>query len=261
MFKPLLTCKKRSSISSTALFTSILFTAFLTREVCGDQASSPELENLALSDSKVQAPSRGLEKPILSNSSNTQPSQSNREKQEPSYSKVQPMIEFKAGYFFFAESKMRKIYDNGGFDLQVSGSYPVWRWLQIYGSVEYLQCQGKSLNGHQRTKIWELPVSVGLRPVFTIYSKAQYYFTLGPRYFYVHQHNRSSFVNKNRSHSGIGGFVNTGFLFYPYYHFLIDIFGEYAYERVHVHSSKHNVQGRGVQVGGFTFGVGLGYAF
>jgi hypothetical protein len=251
---------KRSSISSTALFTSILFTAFLTQEVYGDQASVPELEKPILSDSKTQSSSRDLEKQN-SSYSKTQSSPSDQEKQEPSYSKVQPMIEFKAGYFFFAESKMRKIYDDGGFDVQISASYPVWRWLQIYGSVEYLQCRGESLNAHQKTKIWELPVSVGLRPVFKIYSKAQYYFTLGPRYFYVHQHNHSSFVNKNRGHSGIGGFVNTGFLFYPYHHFLIDIFGEYAYERVHIHSSKHNVQGRGIQVGGFTFGVGLGYAF
>ncbi len=175
--------------------------------------------------------------------------------------KIQPLLEVKGGYFFFSDAKMRKVYDQGGLDVQISGSYPVWKWLQVYGSVEYLQRHGRSLNGHQKTSIWEVPLSLGLKPVIEICEKINYYVTLGPRYFFVHQHNHSSYVDRSVSQNGLGGFVNTGFNFFPCPHFLVDVFGEYSYKRMHFHDSKHHVYGRTIQVGGFAFGVGLGYAF
>lgn len=181
------------------------------------------------------------------------------------YLSIGPVLEAKAGYFFFADSKMRKIYDKGGLDLQLSLSYPVQTWperygLDIYASVEYLQRSGKSLGSREKTSIWEIPVSLGLKPIFAICPKVQYYFAVGPRYFYVHQHNHSSYVSKNIDRNVIGLFVNTGFNFIPCSHFLIDLFGEYSFARTHFHS-KSNTYGRKVQVGGFAFGAGLGYAF
>lgn len=174
---------------------------------------------------------------------------------------IQPLIEAKVGYFFFSDSKMQKVYDEGGIDLQLSGSYPIWRWLQIYGSVEYLQRHGHSRHGHEKTSIWEVPLSLGLKPVYKITPKVHYYATIGPRYFFVHVHNHSHYVDKHLSENGCGGFVNTGFNFFPMKNFVVDIFGEYSYKKLHFHAHKKNVVGETAQVGGFTFGVGLGYAF
>jgi hypothetical protein len=172
-----------------------------------------------------------------------------------------PLLEVKSGYFFFSDAKMRKIYNQGGIDVQISGAVAVWEWLEIYGSIEYLTRHGKSSNFSQKTSIWEMPISLGLKPVFPICATVQYYFSIGPRYCFVHQHNHSSFVDKNISHNGVGGFVNTGFHFLPYQHLLIDIFGEYSFIQVRCHPSKTNVQGRSMQIGGFAFGAGIGYVF
>lgn len=172
-----------------------------------------------------------------------------------------PIIEAKVGYFFFTDSKMRKIYDQGGVDVQLTGTYPIWKNLQFYGSVEYLRKSGRSLNDHQRTSIWQVPVNIGLRSVYTFCEQIQSYITLGPRYFYIHQHNDSSFVPKNKARSGVGMFVNTGLNYVFCNGFLLDLFGEYSYARIDFHNSKNNVHGRRIQVGGFTFGMGLGYAF
>jgi hypothetical protein len=174
---------------------------------------------------------------------------------------AEPSLEAKLGYFFFADSKMRKVYDEGGVDLQLSGSYPVWKWLHLYGSVEYLQRSGHSLSDHQKTDIWQIPVTVGLKGCVTICSWASYYLTAGPRYFYVHVHNDSSYVDRNLDENGIGGFLGTGFSFFPYRHFLVDLFGEYSYERVHLNTSKRNVETKSMQIGGFVVGIGLGYGF
>jgi len=174
---------------------------------------------------------------------------------------AKPILELKGGYFFFSGHKMRKIYDHGGYDVQINSSIPLCKWLQIYGSVEYLTLHGRSLNGNQKTSIWEIPLSLGLQPMISICSKVQYYFTLGPRYFFAYQHNRSSYVDKTISENGLGGFANMGFHFFPCHHFFIDIFGEYSFKRMSFHTSKSNVYGEKTQIGGFTVGAGLGYSF
>lgn len=172
-----------------------------------------------------------------------------------------PTLEAKVGYFIFADSKMRKIYKHGGVDVQLSTSYPVHKYLQLYLSAEFLEKHGRSLNSHQKTSIWQVPLSFGLKPVVPMSSCTQWYFTLGPRYVFLHLHNDSSFVDRNINHSRLGGFVNTGFNFFPLRHFLIDIFGEYSYVKMNVHPSKANVIGKNTQVGGYVFGLGLGYVF
>ena len=178
----------------------------------------------------------------------------------------QPLIEVKTGYFFFSNSKMRNIYDRGGLDVQLGVSYPFWkptsRWsLNAYGAVEYFERSGKSLNEHQKTSLWSIPINIGLEPAYAINANTQYYFAMGPRYFYIHQHNDSSFVSRNNSRNGIGFFVNTGFNYILMDHFVIDAFGEYSYAKTHFHSKNPLVYSRSIQIGGFTFGGGGGYRF
>ncbi len=176
-------------------------------------------------------------------------------------SNIPPLLEAKVGYFFFSNAKMRKIYNKGGWDVQLCGSYPIWKWLQLYGSVEFLERHGRSLQSHQKTSIWEVPLSLGLKSVIRIIPKIHYYVTIGPRFGFVHQQNRSSFVDKHVNRSSWAGFLNTGFNFFPTRHFLIDLCGEYSYQRIHAHPSKSHVSAKRIQVGGFSFTAGLGYAF
>jgi hypothetical protein len=184
-----------------------------------------------------------------------------KEKTTDPFPNAKPLIEGKLGYFFFAGSKMRSVYSQGGVDVQLSGTYPIKSWLQLYASAEWFQKSGKSRGAHKSTQIWAVPLSLGLRPVVTICSQVQYYLTVGPRCFFFHAHNFSNFVNKTLNQSGIGGFASTGFYFYPWRHFVIDLFGEYSYMRIKCYASKKNTYTRTVQAGGFTFGAGLGYAF
>jgi len=175
-------------------------------------------------------------------------------------------LELKTGYFFFTDSKMRKVYDKGGWDIQLCASYPLCnltsQWtLNAYGAVEYFHRSGKSINDHQKTELWSVPINIGLKPVYALNANMQYYFAIGPRYFYIHQHNHSSYVYEDKSKKNLGFFVNTGFNYDLCNHFLIDVFGEYSYAKVHFHSGRSHVYTRNIQTGGFTFGGGLGYEF
>ncbi len=175
---------------------------------------------------------------------------------------VPPILETKLGYFFFTDARLRKIYDHEGLDVQASVSWPLMKWLQIYGSAEFLKKKGLSLNGDEKTTIWEIPLSLGLKPVIRICAEMRYYFTLGPRYVFMHQHNISSYADKVAEDSAIGGFANTGFLFFPKPHLVFDLFGEYSFVWMRVHPSHaHLVYRRTVQAGGLVFGAGLGYSF
>lgn len=177
-----------------------------------------------------------------------------------------PLIEVKTGYFFFSNSKMRKVYDKGGLDIQLCVSHPLFnmssRWvLNAYGAVEYFYRSGKSINEHQKTSLWSVPINFGLKPVYKINDRMQYYCAIGPRYFLIEQHNHSSYVNKKKSSDGFGFFANTGFNYILCNNFVIDFFGEYSYAKIHSHGGKTNVYTRNIQIGGFTFGTGLGYEF
>ncbi|MBN9378629.1 MAG: hypothetical protein J0H93_09665 [Chlamydiales bacterium] len=177
-----------------------------------------------------------------------------------------PLFDIKVGYFFFSNPKLRKVYDKGGLDIQLCASYPLWKltsqWtLHAYGALEYFQRSGRSIHGHQKTSVWSVPMNVGLKPIYTISANMQYYFAIGPRYFYIHQHNHSSYVYKNRSRNGLGFFVNTGFHYFLCDQIVIDIFGEYSYAKIHFRGERSRVYTRTIQMGGFTFGGGIGYDF
>jgi hypothetical protein len=172
-----------------------------------------------------------------------------------------PLVEVKAGYFFFTESPLNEIYDAGGIDLQLSASYPIWKQLQLYGSVEFLEKSKKSRHGKNEKSLWEIPLSIGLRPVFPIAPDVYYYFTVGPRYFIVHTHNHSSDDDEKIHSRGFGGFVNTGLLFIVGKCWAVDVFAEYSYKKMHFRSSHEKEQEESVQVGGLTFGTGFAYLF
>jgi hypothetical protein len=177
------------------------------------------------------------------------------------FKQTSPILETKASYLFFASSNMSKVYRDGGFQVQLSGSCPIWRGLQVYGNIGFSEAWGKSLSFRQHTSLWQISVDLGLKPILTVASFAQYYFAVGPRYFYIHQRNSSSYVNPTVTKSGVGLFVNTGFNLFPISHLVINIFGEYAYEPVHFSPSRSNVYGKGIQLSFFSVGAGIGYTF
>lgn len=182
------------------------------------------------------------------------------------FSFSQLVTELKTGYFFFSDSKMRQIYSSGGLDIQLCASYPVWslgnKWtLHAYEAIEYFYLSGTSINGHEKTSIGAVPINIGLKPVYAFNADLHYYFTFGPRYCYIHQHNHSHYVYKNQSRHVLGFFLNTGLKYALCNHFVIDIFGEYSYAKMHFHQRDSFIYTRNIQMGGFMLGAGVGYEF
>lgn len=172
-----------------------------------------------------------------------------------------PMLEVKPGYFFFSNHTLRKIY-HGGFEIQASGSYPLQHWLALYASLGYVQAKGRSLQGNQKTSMWQVPVDLGIRATAHFNEYIKGYFSIGPRYFHFHQHNDSAYVTQNISKNGGGFFINSGLNVLAGDCCILGLFGEYGFEQKSFTSTTANVYGIGtLPLGGFTFGVSLGIGF
>lgn len=185
-------------------------------------------------------------------------------------SRQHPLIEIKGGYFFFVNSDMKEVYNQGGTDVQLAGSVPIWSVLNAYASVGYIQKSGHSISDssgicgtikHQKTSLWEVPFSLGLRAAIPWGDHVQYYLTVGPRYFLAYAHNNSDYVPRHMHANGLGMFGNTGFLFL-WRHFTFDLFGEYSYVRMgfHGHGPSGSYHNR-PELSGVTCGGGFGYSF
>lgn len=170
-------------------------------------------------------------------------------------------LEIKPGYFFFANHTLRKIY-HGGFEIQGSVTYPINGTIAWYSSIGYIHAKGKSLGDNQKTSISQVPLDLGFRAIADVSESAKAYLSAGPRFFYFHQRNDSTFVPKNVRTNGFGFFINGGCNFINTNGFIFGIFGEYAFEQKSFNPTMPNVQGRSdLHIGGFTFGASVGMEF
>lgn len=170
-------------------------------------------------------------------------------------------LEIKPGYFFFANHILRKIY-HGGFEIQGSVTSPINGTIAWYSSIGYIHAKGKSLGDNQKTSISQVPLDLGFRAIADVSESAKAYLSAGPRFFYFHQRNDSTFVPAHVRKNGFGLFVNGGYNYISCNGFLFGIFGEYAFEQKSFTSTIPNVQGRSdLQIGGFTFGASVGFEF
>lgn len=170
-------------------------------------------------------------------------------------------LEIKPGYFFFANSTLRKIY-HGGFEIQGSVTYPLCGMMAWYSSIGYIHAKGKSLGDNQKTSISQVPLDLGFRAIVDVSECTKAYLTAGPRFFYFHQRNDSTLVDRNIRTNGFGFFINGGCNVTSTNGYLFGIFGEYAFEQKSFKPTMPNVQGRSdLHIGGFTFGASIGLEF
>lgn len=181
----------------------------------------------------------------------------------PSRIEDQIDVEVKAGYFFFTDNRLRRVYNRGGLDLQLAASVPLYRTLRLYGALEYVEKHGKSLLLGSHTSIRQIPVSLGLEYRMCVWALPwiESYARLAPQYFHWHVKSDTTVIERSLSESGIGVVGGAGLLASLTDRLKIDLFAEYAYRRVHPQSGKQGVRTFTVQTGGFVLGGGVVYGF
>lgn len=168
-------------------------------------------------------------------------------------------VELRGGYFYPTSQLLRKIYHRGGAEgeLELSRNfcphcYPNW---QIWGNVNYFARKGRSCGLHNKTRIHIVPISAGLKYVFIPHCRLRPYLGMGASYSFMHVRNKTNDVKRHSNKQGFGFVVKAGIYYDLPYNFIIDLFFDYYYQRVHFHSSGTR------NLGGLRTGIGLGYQF
>ncbi|MCB0386391.1 MAG: hypothetical protein KDD43_13445, partial [Bdellovibrionales bacterium] len=155
---------------------------------------------------------------------------------------------------------------NSGFE--VSGrlpfTQPFLKDLYLFGGFNYLDAEGHSLGGHDQTEIRIIPLSLGLKYMYTAIEGSnplKLYLGAGFRYFFVRVKNDVSFVKSRVTKSGLGGVVEGGALYFINNVVFLNGFIDYSFRNLGIINTKTGVSGKGVEVGGLSIGGGLGFQF
>lgn len=169
-------------------------------------------------------------------------------------------LEGRAGYFHPWDEKINKIYGGGGsYGLNVS--YPITQKVELWGDFNYIFLSGKSSPCRHTTELNLFPISLGL--CFAVFKREyyQFYLAVAPTYTAVHQKNYAKHIDRTRTKGTPSGTSEIGARIYATRHVLFSVFTRYSLGVIDFSSSKKNVTGRSLQIGGFSIGGGVGYDF
>jgi len=181
------------------------------------------------------------------------------------YSDRVGFVEGKVGYFYPFSGTLRSIIHEG-VDFQLSFTYKVWKMFAVFTSADFFIKKGHSTGDHSETKVWILPITLGLKLFATIYKsdtnwdQLDFYFAIAPRWYLSRATNRSPFLDHHNFAQGIGGMTGIGFI-YSCKDLSFSVFTEASYGNIHSHTSKPHLKTPNTQVGGLLTGGSLGYNF
>lgn len=170
--------------------------------------------------------------------------------------------EARVAYFKPTSKKVRKIYSNGMpfYELEVSAGLDNWR---LWAGVGGFSKKGRSIGGHNPTRLEVLPISFGLKYVFCLCPCVQFYFGGGAVYSHMKTKDHSPFVHKNTQKWTWGGVAQAGTYYFFNNTFYGSFFVDYLYQKFKFsHSRKHPfVVRHDADLSGFKVGVGIGAQF
>ena len=117
----------------------------------------------------------------------------------------------------------------------------------------------------EKTKISILPVTLGVKYFFPPMGRRvpiNFYVASGMKYYFVHTHNDSSFVEQNIHAHGMGGMVEGGLIAVLKQHLVLDLFASGSFKTLKGPSkSPPTAEGTSLNVSSFNIGGGIGYKY
>lgn len=193
-------------------------------------------------------------------------------------------LEVRGAYYDLSSKAIEKIYTNSWLDYQVEGAKRVHRLWEVWGGICWA-----SKHGHTRrtygscdykfkdsTKMFILPVSLGLKFIYPILPFIDIYAGVGVCYSFLKIKNfckeeysywglhRSPF-KKNIYKSRLGGVFKLGFQYALSDSTFFDVFADYYLQHFHFSHKKgksnRNIFNHDLDCSGFKFGAGFGVYF
>jgi len=156
--------------------------------------------------------------------------------------------------------KFRKIYGNWMSQYQIEGSRKILQDWKLWTNATWMQKKGHSEGLHNDTKLYLIPLSLGLKRSFCFNDQFQLYLGAGASYAFLHIRDHSSHVIKHSSKQGFGAVFKSG-IYFPFANcFFFDLFADYLYQPFHFSKRHHSprVERHSINAGGWSLGIGIG---
>jgi hypothetical protein len=158
------------------------------------------------------------------------------------------IFEIKGLYFNPTEQAFKDIYGSGPmFGGEITAQ--VWRNAYLWVGGSFYTKKGKLTYTEEETKIQLIPLGVGVKFLFGS-GNIDFYAGGGVNYFLFKETN----VLGNISDGGLGFCGKAGLYLRPGGGLVFDLFADYSYCKIEPADFKINI-------GGLSFGIGLGYQF
>ena len=167
------------------------------------------------------------------------------------------LLEGKISYYYPTDHTTREIM-GGGALYGLEASFQAYRWLYPWISLSIFPKKGHSIDEHNKTDIYFIPVGIGLKAIATWSGTYRPYAGIGILPTYLHTHDHSTVVY-SRHKWGIGGLFKAGCLIELNSIFL-DLFADYTLLSIDFSNTDRTI-GRKAVLDGFSAGGSIGYRF
>jgi len=178
-----------------------------------------------------------------------------QEKKENDY-----LFEVKPAFFYFNDNTARELYGKGGFmpSLEWHGRiYDVLFWFLETG---VLYKDGHNYHVDTDCDVLLFPISFGFKAICSIRHDIQFYGKIAPNWIYSKTWSEYEHHKKEKSENTFGATFGVGFVFLPHPNCTIDFFAGYLFDRKTIKHTEYNHKFKRY-LGGFPFGIGVGYSF
>lgn len=179
--------------------------------------------------------------------------------------------EFKVGVFSPTSTILRDLYRDGWANYQLEFTYtpfscenPCW-WKQffLFAAGNYIYQKGESDGEDTETDIEIFPATLGIKYIYPTPWKIDFYASGGARYFFLNIDNKDEGIVRRDRARGLGGVFSIGSLIHVYPFVLLDLFIDYSFRNFSKNDFYDTEVERtaGIDIAGWTAGIGLGYKF
>ncbi len=162
-------------------------------------------------------------------------------------------VEVRSAYFLPSNNLERELYKGARFDAEVQVNKSFCNGWELWGNFTYFQKTGHSALNN-KTTLTLYPLSLGVRYVFPITFCMNAYLGAGINGTWIHLHNVDPFLQPERfSRFKVGVTGKSGLIYNITECIYLDAFIDYLYIPANFVNADN--------VGGFNFGLGLGYRF
>lgn len=178
--------------------------------------------------------------------------------------------EFRVAYFSPESKRVRKIYSSNLIDYQVEISKNLCPNWSIWLDVDYLSKNGRSEPLHDSTRIWLIPIALGVNYQFWCRNGWNAYVGAGGNYTCLRMHDHSEYVKEHISKWNFGGTFKLGIKKVFCNGITLNFFCDYFLQKFHFsdksrssdsHYSSCYIERNSLNVSGLKVGMGIGYYF